>query len=122
LSARASKEEAPRRKTPKTTKTCPICGKPFGGKPLGGKPLRGKPSRGESRGDGSRRGESRRDESRRGEPAGGETQEHAYRPFCSKRCADIDLARWLDGRYAIAGAPADKSGGEDEDEDEGGPG
>ena len=24
-----------------------------------------------------------------------------YRPFCSKRCADIDLGRWLDGRYAI---------------------
>ncbi|WP_137699395.1 DNA gyrase inhibitor YacG [Marimonas lutisalis] len=24
-----------------------------------------------------------------------------YRPFCSKRCADLDLARWLGGRYAI---------------------
>ena len=24
-----------------------------------------------------------------------------YRPFCSKRCVDIDLARWLDGSYAI---------------------
>lgn len=24
-----------------------------------------------------------------------------YRPFCSKRCADIDLARWLGGGYAI---------------------
>ncbi|SNT39636.1 DNA gyrase inhibitor YacG [Tropicimonas sediminicola] len=24
-----------------------------------------------------------------------------FRPFCSKRCADIDLARWLNGRYAI---------------------
>ena len=23
-----------------------------------------------------------------------------YRPFCSKRCADIDLARWLSGAYA----------------------
>jgi endogenous inhibitor of DNA gyrase (YacG/DUF329 family) len=23
------------------------------------------------------------------------------RPFCSKRCADIDLGKWLDGRYAI---------------------
>jgi uncharacterized protein len=29
-----------------------------------------------------------------------------YRPFCSKRCADIDLNRWLSGRYAIPGAPA----------------
>jgi endogenous inhibitor of DNA gyrase (YacG/DUF329 family) len=24
-----------------------------------------------------------------------------FRPFCSKRCADIDLHRWLSGRYAI---------------------
>jgi endogenous inhibitor of DNA gyrase (YacG/DUF329 family) len=23
------------------------------------------------------------------------------RPFCSKRCADIDLYRWLGGAYAI---------------------
>ncbi|MFT4098762.1 MAG: DNA gyrase inhibitor YacG [Rhodoblastus sp.] len=28
-----------------------------------------------------------------------------YRPFCSKRCADIDLNRWLKGGYAIPGAP-----------------
>ncbi|WP_068118588.1 DNA gyrase inhibitor YacG [Tropicimonas marinistellae] len=25
-----------------------------------------------------------------------------YAPFCSKRCADVDLARWLNGSYAIA--------------------
>ena len=24
-----------------------------------------------------------------------------YRPFCSKRCADVDLARWLNGNYAV---------------------
>ncbi len=24
-----------------------------------------------------------------------------YRPFCSKRCADIDLAKWLTGSYAV---------------------
>jgi endogenous inhibitor of DNA gyrase (YacG/DUF329 family) len=24
-----------------------------------------------------------------------------YRPFCSRRCADVDLGRWLTGRYAI---------------------
>lgn len=24
-----------------------------------------------------------------------------YRPFCSRRCGDIDLQRWLSGRYAI---------------------
>jgi endogenous inhibitor of DNA gyrase (YacG/DUF329 family) len=31
----------------------------------------------------------------------------AFRPFCSRRCADIDLARWLGGAYAIPGEPAD---------------
>jgi endogenous inhibitor of DNA gyrase (YacG/DUF329 family) len=25
----------------------------------------------------------------------------SYRPFCSRRCADLDLARWLTGSYAI---------------------
>jgi endogenous inhibitor of DNA gyrase (YacG/DUF329 family) len=25
----------------------------------------------------------------------------AYRPFCSKRCADVDLQRWFSGRYAV---------------------
>jgi len=24
-----------------------------------------------------------------------------YHPFCSARCADIDLGRWLGGKYAI---------------------
>lgn len=27
-----------------------------------------------------------------------------FRPFCSKRCADIDLGKWFSGSYAI---PAD---------------
>lgn len=31
-----------------------------------------------------------------------------FRPFCSRRCADVDLGRWLTGAYAV---PAD-----DEDE------
>ena len=26
-----------------------------------------------------------------------------FKPFCSKRCADIDLGRWLKGGYVIAG-------------------
>lgn len=26
-----------------------------------------------------------------------------YRPFCSKRCGDIDLARWFRGEYRIEG-------------------
>ena len=24
-----------------------------------------------------------------------------FKPFCSKRCADIDLGRWFNGGYAI---------------------
>lgn len=31
-----------------------------------------------------------------------------YRPFCSRRCADVDLGRWLTGRYAIPAEPADE--------------
>lgn len=27
--------------------------------------------------------------------------EAKYRPFCSKRCADLDLAKWLSGSYAV---------------------
>ncbi|TKD25104.1 DNA gyrase inhibitor YacG [Rhodobacter capsulatus] len=38
-----------------------------------------------------------------------------YRPFCSKRCADLDLARWLNGSYVIPGdlAEEDESPAED---------
>jgi endogenous inhibitor of DNA gyrase (YacG/DUF329 family) len=31
-----------------------------------------------------------------------------YRPFCSKRCADIDLGKWLSGSYAIPAADTDE--------------
>ena len=37
-----------------------------------------------------------------------------YRPFCSRRCADVDLARWLGGRHAIPGEPIGQ--GEDPDD------
>jgi uncharacterized protein len=36
-----------------------------------------------------------------------------FRPFCSKRCRDVDLNRWLSGVYAVPGK---------EEEDEDGPG
>ncbi|MBV9331548.1 MAG: DNA gyrase inhibitor YacG [Alphaproteobacteria bacterium] len=29
-------------------------------------------------------------------------RDERFRPFCSKRCADLDLGRWLRGQYAIA--------------------
>ena len=28
-------------------------------------------------------------------------------PFCGKRCADVDLNRWLSGVYAVPGNNAD---------------
>lgn len=31
----------------------------------------------------------------------------AYRPFCSRRCADVDLGRWLTGSYVVAGPLAE---------------
>lgn len=27
----------------------------------------------------------------------------AYRPFCSKRCADLDLGKWLTEQYVLPG-------------------
>jgi endogenous inhibitor of DNA gyrase (YacG/DUF329 family) len=47
-------------------------------------------------------------------PICGRPTELAYRPFCSKRCADVDLSRWLGGNYAIAGGDVDA----DEDGDD----
>lgn len=45
-----------------------------------------------------------------------------YRPFCSRRCADVDLAKWLDGSYAAPAHEADQDEGrEDMDEEGSGP-
>jgi uncharacterized protein len=48
-------------------------------------------------------------------PMCGKPVEAKFRPFCSSRCADLDLHRWLSGRYAIPAKEGDE-------EDEGGPG
>jgi hypothetical protein len=40
---------------------------------------------------------------------------YEYRPFCSKRCAQIDLAKWLRGDYKIEG---DEKNEGDESEEE----
>ena len=40
-------------------------------------------------------------------PICGKGRDVQFRPFCSKRCADIDLGRWLKGDYVIPGAPLD---------------
>lgn len=40
-------------------------------------------------------------------PICGRPRDQKYRPFCSKRCTDVDLARWLDGSYVIPDEGAD---------------
>lgn len=37
-----------------------------------------------------------------------------FRPFCSRRCADVDLGRWLTGAYAV---PTDERPDTPPDED-----
>ena len=34
-------------------------------------------------------------------PICGKPPREEYQPFCSKRCADVDLNRWLTGTYVI---------------------
>jgi hypothetical protein len=34
-------------------------------------------------------------------PICGKLSLEQFRPFCSKRCADVDLHRWLAGVYAV---------------------
>jgi uncharacterized protein len=36
-------------------------------------------------------------------PVCGKPSAPATRPFCGRRCADVDLGRWLTGQYRIAG-------------------
>jgi len=40
-----------------------------------------------------------------------------HRPFCSARCADVDLHRWLAGRYAVPAAETDDEADGPEDGD-----
>lgn len=34
-------------------------------------------------------------------PQCGKPRQKDFRPFCSRRCRDLDLGKWLDGSYAI---------------------
>ncbi len=43
-------------------------------------------------------------------PICGKPPEERYRPFCSKRCADVDLQRWLSGAYAVPAVEAEEEG------------
>jgi uncharacterized protein len=40
-------------------------------------------------------------------PICGKAAERAFRPFCSPRCRDVDLNRWLSGSYVVPGREDD---------------
>ncbi len=40
-------------------------------------------------------------------PICGKAAAEGFRPFCSRRCSDVDLNRWLTGNYAIPAAEED---------------
>ena len=37
-------------------------------------------------------------------------EETRFRPFCSGRCKDVDLSRWLNEAYRVPGPPAGEDG------------
>ncbi|MCA3719538.1 DNA gyrase inhibitor YacG [Phenylobacterium sp.] len=39
-----------------------------------------------------------------------------FRPFCSSRCANVDLQRWLSGNYVLPGDEVEDPGAGAEDE------
>jgi endogenous inhibitor of DNA gyrase (YacG/DUF329 family) len=39
--------------------------------------------------------------------------EPPFKPFCSKRCADIDLGRWMTGGYVVPGRDSDTDSEDD---------
>lgn len=41
-------------------------------------------------------------------PICGEAPAARFKPFCSRRCADVDLGRWLNGAYAVAAEEEDR--------------
>jgi hypothetical protein len=48
-------------------------------------------------------------------PICGKSPDPKYRPFCSRRCADVDLQRWLTGGYAIPAVEDETGPGEPPD-------
>ncbi len=53
-------------------------------------------------------------------PICGKPAAERFRPFCSKRCADVDLHRWFSGRYAVpAIEQEEEEGARPEDEENG---
>ena len=51
-------------------------------------------------------------------PICGKPETAEYSPFCTKRCADVDLSRWMGGVYRIPTNEAPEGGGWPPDEEE----
>jgi hypothetical protein len=45
-------------------------------------------------------------------PICGKPAQEASRPFCSERCRDVDLNRWLSNSYAIPGRTDENEDGD----------
>lgn len=54
-------------------------------------------------------------------PICGASAMEAYQPFCSKRCADVDLGKWMTGGYAVPAIEEDEPDSEDLDPRRSGP-
>ena len=52
-------------------------------------------------------------------PICGKLPVQQFRPFCSKRCSDVDLNRWLSGVYAVPVKADEDEDGTKPDSDEG---
>ena len=50
-------------------------------------------------------------------PICGRPRDPKFRPFCSKRCRQVDLSRWMNEVYAVPALDADpeEDGGEEDD-------
>lgn len=46
-------------------------------------------------------------------PICGRKSDEKYRPFCARRCADIDLGKWLTGSYTVPAEAIDDENPED---------
>ena len=42
-------------------------------------------------------------------PICGKPAAEKFRPFCGRRCADVDLNRWLSNVYAVPAEPDDEA-------------
>lgn len=46
-------------------------------------------------------------------PICGKPEDKIYRPFCSKRCMEVDLGRWFTGSYKVETTEAEADSWED---------